>query len=295
MEDCVSAAVIVNAVGMMAGLTMLLATVLVIADRWLRVEEDGRIAVVEQMLPATNCGGCGFPGCHAFAEALVAGGAQPAGCTVGSTEDRDRIATYLGVDTGSAQTRVARLACAGGSNVARNRAHYQGQPTCAAAALVAGGGKSCFWGCLGLADCERACGFDAIELNTHHLPIVDEARCTACGDCVKACPKDLFSLRPTEDRLWVACSSLAQGDGVLEDCEVGCTGCERCAADALPGQIEMRNHLPVIQYDRGPMSADPIRRCPTGAIVWIDKHSGPVRGSAAPRTIRQSDLMDRPS
>ena len=66
--------------------------------------------------------------------------------------------------------------------------------TCAAATLVAGGGKGCFWGCLGLGDCQVACTFDAIEMNAHRLPVVDESRCTACGDCVTACPKDLFSL-----------------------------------------------------------------------------------------------------
>ena len=60
---------------------------------------------------------------------------------------------------------MPRLACAGGSNVARHRAHYVGLQTCAAAALVAGGGKACFWGCLGLGDCDRACEYDAIEMD----------------------------------------------------------------------------------------------------------------------------------
>ncbi|TWU66950.1 RnfABCDGE type electron transport complex subunit B [Crateriforma conspicua] len=272
-------------------LTSLLATLLVVAGRFLHVEEDPRIDYVEDMLPHSNCGACGKPGCRAFAEALVAGDALPSGCTVGSPDDHVKIATFLGVDVGSQQRRVARLACAGGNNVARDRAHYQGMESCAAAALVAGGGKACFWGCLGLADCANACDFDAITMNQHDLPVVNEDACTACGDCVQACPKDLFSLQVEAQRLWVACSSLAEGDGVLEQCEVGCTACGRCAMDS-EGQIVMRDNLPVIQPSANPLTATPTKRCPTGAIVWIDQTAGIVKGDAAAKVIRQSEIHD---
>lgn len=284
--------VILTAVLTIGTLALLLASLLVAAGRLLHVEEDPRVGIVEGMLPHTNCGACGFPGCHAFAEALVSGAALPARCTVGAAEDHSRIASYLGVNVGLQEKRVARLACAGGSNVSRHRAHYQGHPSCAAAALVAGGGKACFWGCLGLADCARSCDFDAIEMNPHELPVVNEDRCTGCGDCVQACPKDLFSLHPLDDRLWVACSSLAAGDEILADCEVACTGCSRCAMDA-PGLIEMANHLPVIHYQKtSQLSPGPIGRCPTGAIVWIDEKDGPVRGSAATPIVRRGDIHD---
>jgi Na+-translocating ferredoxin:NAD+ oxidoreductase RNF subunit RnfB len=284
-------ALIFTAIVTIGGLTFLLASALVIADRLLHVEEDARIEIVEEMLPHTNCGACGYPGCHAFAEALVAGETLPGKCSVSSAEGHAQIATFLGVDVGSQEKQVARLACAGGNNVARHRAFYQGHDSCAAAALVAGGGKACFWGCLGLADCERACDFDAIEMDLHELPVVDEERCTACGDCVEACPKDLFSLHAISDRLWVACSSLDHGDEVLEDCEVACTACGRCAADA-PNQIEMKNNLPVVNYRAGPLTAQPTQRCPTGAIVWIDPQKGPLKGQAARTVVRQGEIHD---
>lgn len=282
------------AIATLGGLTFVLVTFLVLADRRLAVEEDPRISHVEAMLPHTNCGACGYPGCLPFAQALVGGEALPGQCTVSSVPGRLRIARFLGVDVGTQEKRVARLACAGGANVARRHARYLGLETCAAAAQVAGGGHGCFWGCLGLADCEVACDFDAIRMDAHSLPVVDEELCTACGDCVDACPKDLFSLHPVSHRLWVACRSLDEGDGLLADCEVACTGCGRCAVDA-PGLITMKDHLPVIDYSRDHSTQLPIQRCPTGAIVWLEKDGSAIKGSVAHKIVRQGTAPMAPT
>jgi Na+-translocating ferredoxin:NAD+ oxidoreductase subunit B len=284
---------VLTSLAAIAALSMALASVLVLANRLLAVSEDPRIDSVEEMLPHTNCGGCGYPGCRAFAEALVAGETEPARCTVGTASDHSKIAAYLGVSVGSVEKRVARLACAGGDNVAPHRARYRGLQSCAAAALVAGGGKSCFWGCLGLADCERACTFDAITMNEHHLPVVDEGLCTACGDCVSACPKDLFSLQSINHRLWVACRSQEAGDQVLDECKVGCTACGRCAMDA-PQVVQMKGNLPVVDVSRGQATPLATQRCPTGAIVWLDNR-GPIKGAAAAAVLRQTPLRDVPT
>jgi Na+-translocating ferredoxin:NAD+ oxidoreductase RNF subunit RnfB len=286
--------VVLSAVGAIGGITLVLTSLLVLANRKLHVEEDPRIDLVEDMLPHTNCGACGFPGCRPFAEALVAGRALPGKCTVSSDEGRAAIAEFLDVEIGAEEKWVARLACAGGTNVARNHARYQGIPTCRGAAQVAGGGKGCFWGCLGLGDCDVACDFDAIRMDAHSLPVVDEARCTACGDCVEVCPKDLFSLQPVSRRLWVQCKSLEAGDELLDDCEVACTACARCAMDA-PGLITMQNNLPVVDYGRKHDTQMPIQRCPTGAIVWIDAKAGVIKGPAAKKIVRKGVLRDAPS
>jgi RnfABCDGE-type electron transport complex B subunit len=272
----------------LAALCFVFATLLVVAHRVLHVDEDPRIEAVQEMLPGTNCGACGFPGCLGLAQAVVDGGALPGKCTVMSEDERESVAEFLGVDAGAEEKVVARLACAGGVNTARNRARYEGVSSCRAAELVAGGGKACFWGCLGLADCESVCDFDAIVMNEHGLPIVIEDACTACGDCVDACPKDLFSLHPVSHRLWVACKNLAKGEQVLEDCEVGCDACGRCAADA-PGVITMIDNLPVVDYDRNHDVRAAIERCPTGAIIWFDEQQGPKTGRAARRVTRQGE------
>ena len=130
---------VLTAVGTIGGLTIALATLLVLANQKLYVQEDPRIDVVEEMLPHANCGACGLPGCRPFAEALVQGEALPGKCTVSDEDGRAAIADFLGVDVGAATKRVARLACVGGTNVARNHAHYDGPQTCRAAAQVAGG------------------------------------------------------------------------------------------------------------------------------------------------------------
>ncbi len=278
---------ILVAIAALGGLTLLLAVLLIIANRKLYVYEDPRIDTVEDMLPHANCGACGYPGCRPFAEALVQQKALPGKCTVSSDEGRQSIAEFLGVDLGAEEKKVARLACAGGTNVAINRAQYVGIQSCQAAALISGGGKGCFWGCLGHGDCEVVCDFDAITMNKHGLPVVDVEKCTACGDCVEACPKDLFSLQPISHRLWVACKNLEQGDAILEDCQVACTACGKCAMDAPAALITMKNNLPVINYAENHNTQVPIQRCPTGAIVWLDDEGGSIRGRESKKILRK--------
>ncbi len=280
---------IVIAIITLGGLTLLLALMLIVANRKLHVYEDPRIDQVEEMLPHANCGACGYPGCRPFAEALVAGSVLPGKCTVSSEEGRESIAAYLGVSVGTEEKLVARLACGGGSNVALNRALYRGLETCQAASLVSGGGKGCFWGCLGHGDCQVVCDFDAITMNSHALPVVDEDKCTACGDCVEVCPKDLFSLQPISHQLWVACKNLQAGDDILEECQVACTACGKCAMDAPDNLIIMENNLPVINYSKNHHTQVPIQRCPTGAIVWLDEERGVVKGKESKKIIRKGD------
>ena len=124
---------ILTSLAALGGLTLVLASMLILANKKLHVEEDPRIDIVEDMLPHANCGACGYPGCRPFAEALVQGDTQPGKCTVSTEDDRIEIANYLGVDVGAQEKIVARLACAGGTNVARNRAII---PVTSAARLI---------------------------------------------------------------------------------------------------------------------------------------------------------------
>ena len=230
-------ALVLGSVGLFFGF------LIAMVNKKFQVWEDPRIDDVEELLPSTNCGACGQPGCRAFAEAVVSGKEQPSSCTVMGAEDVADVAAYLGVDAGEANKRVARLLCAGGKNEAVQISDYTGLESCKAAAAVAGGGKGCNWGCLGLADCEDACLLDAIYMNDDDLPVVIP---------------DL-------------CKNLLKGDAAEDLCSVACNTCNRCVADSEPGVIEMIDNLAVINYEMNDLT-DPkaLSRCPTGAIVWVE-------------------------
>jgi electron transport complex protein RnfB len=193
------------------------------------------------------------------------------GCTVGGEETAQEIADYLGVDAGEAVKRVARLLCAGGTDVAIQMSEYHGHESCRSAAAVGGGSKGCRFGCLGFGDCFDVCDFDAIRMSDTKLPVVDVDKCTACGDCVDVCPKDLFELMPIERKLLVQCKSELEGDEILELCQVACTACSRCVADAPQGLLKMKKNLPVLNPELTHLqSSEATIRCPSGAIVWVD-------------------------
>jgi len=255
----------------LGGVGLFFGFLIALVNKKFRVWEDPRIDEVEELLPSTNCGACGLPGCRAFAEAVVSGEQQASSCTVMGAEDVEDVASYLGVDAGEANKRVARLLCAGGKNEALRNSDYSGFETCKAAAAVAGGGKGCTWGCLGLADCEVSCLLDAIYMNEDLLPVVIPELCTACNDCVEACPKDLFELMPIEQKLIVQCKNLLNGDAAEDLCSVACNTCNKCVADSEPGVIDIIDNLAVINYEKNALT-DPkaISRCPTGAIVWVE-------------------------
>ena len=262
---------ILASVVILGTLGLLFGTMIAAATKKLWVWEDPRIDEVTGMLPGNNCGACGQAGCRAFAEKAIAGVIQPAQCTVMTADSVKAVAAYIGVEAGTANRRVARLLCGGGDGVAMRTAEYRGLGTCAAAAAVAGGGIACSWACLGLADCERSCTFDAIFMNDRRLPVVIPSLCTACGDCVEACPKELFTLMPAEQKLIVQCRSLLEGAAAEALCAAACNGCGRCALDAAPGLIQITNGLAVIDYSKNVL-ADPVatHRCPTNAIVWVE-------------------------
>tara|TARA_Y100000031_G_scaffold51141_1_gene58728 strand:- start:7045 stop:7926 length:882 start_codon:yes stop_codon:yes gene_type:complete len=270
------------AVSILTGLGLIFAVILAVANKKLKVYEDPRIDEVEDKLPGTNCGACGEPGCRAFSEALVSGSLKPGKCTVSSPDKVEEIAEFLGVDAGKEEKRVARLICAGGRMEDREKIPYQGSQTCRGMSVVGGGNRGCSWGCLGLSDCETVCNFDSIHMNENGLPEVDIDSCTACGDCVEICPKDLFTIMPLSQKLIVQCRSQLEGEAATEVCSVACDACGRCALDAKDGLIEMHATLPVIDNERNELATPQATwRCPTGAIQWVE---GPQLQPSQPPT-----------
>jgi NADPH-dependent glutamate synthase beta subunit-like oxidoreductase len=192
---------IIIAVAMMFGLGIVCSLLLAVASKVFFVEEDPRIAMVEEALMGANCGGCGFAGCNAAAEAVVAGKAGANVCVAGGPAIAARVGAAIGqaVDL-DAEPKVAVLNCRGSYRV-NERFDYQGIQDCRAAALYWDGAKECGMSCLGLGTCKSVCPFGAIEMGPDHMPVINTNLCVGCGTCVKNCPHHVLHLETLSERL----------------------------------------------------------------------------------------------
>ena len=252
-------------------LGLLFSVGLAVAYQKLKVFVDPKIEKVSEALPQANCGACGFSGCAAFAEAVVAGKAEANGCPIGGEETVQAVADILGQAAGSVVKKMARIHCRGTKEAALDRGEYEGIPSCAAANLI-GGNKQCSYGCMGFGDCVTACLFDAIVISENGLPVVSEEKCTACGKCVDACPRGIISLQPLAENMMVFCRSLDIGKTARKVCKTACIACGICAR-ACPDGIVMENNLAVIT-DKSKIEHEQIpaiEKCPTNAIGRIHR------------------------
>lgn len=256
----------------MVGLGVFFALVLAIADKTMSVQEDKRIAEIEEILPGLNCGACGYAGCHSFAVVLCKKEAPVNGCLPGGEDVAAALAGLLGLDKGECVKCVTILHCNADCDQRKKTAEYKGIETCQAAEMFFAGGVACSYGCLGYADCVTACPFGAIKM-ANGLPIVDSTRCTSCGKCVKACPRGLYSIeRFINDEITaVACNSHDKGVIVKDVCGIGCIACKICEK-LSKGVFEVQDNLAKVHYDKaGPDTQwnKVIEKCPTKVIVKI--------------------------
>jgi Na+-translocating ferredoxin:NAD+ oxidoreductase subunit B len=257
---------ILIAVGVLAGLGIAFGIGLAIASKRFAVQADPRQEQVTAALPGVNCGGCGKPGCAAFAEALLRGEAVPEGCVVASDEVRKAIAGILGIEASARIRNVAVLHCHGGNTV-KERFSYQGLRDCTAASMVQGGPKACVFGCIGYGTCVNSCAFGALSMGLQGLPVVDEEKCTACGACVAACPKKLYELIPITKVYAVRCRSLDAGRKVMEVCPVGCIGCGKCSKACPTGTMLVVDNLAVLNYHKCDNRGECFKVCPRKTIA----------------------------
>ena len=256
---------ILTPVAAMAVLGLIFGVGLAYALKLFGVELDPKIFKILAFLPGSNCGACGKAGCAGFAEALAKGEAMPAGCAVSNALARKSIAQLLGLEQVELVKTVAVLLCNGGSR-AKDKYVYRGIRSCKAATLQFGGQKACTFGCLGLADCVEACPFGAITMDADELPAVDEVKCTACGKCVKTCPKNLFVLNPDACRYYVKCSSKDKGGATAKVCSSGCISCMKCEKACPTGAAKVESNLARITPAKCQNIGKCFEACPTKVI-----------------------------
>lgn len=251
------------------------AVILFFVAQKFKVHEDPRIGEVEEALPSANCGGCGFAGCRAFAEACVkASELGDLNCPVGGNETMGEVASILGLEAVKKDPRVAYIRCNGTCDHRPKTSNFDGATTCSIASSVYSGESDCEYGCLGYGDCYDSCDFDAIDLRKGMgVPLILDDKCVACGACVDACPKNLIELRkkfPKNRKIVVSCRNEAKGGIARKACKVACIGCSKCEKECKFDAITIENNLAFIDSDKCKLCRKCVSVCPTNAIAELN-------------------------
>ena len=233
-----------GALGLLAGVALALAAVRC------KVEVNPKIEAVKHALMGANCGGCAYPGCEAYAEALVNDPAVPPDlCRPGGPEVALAVARITGKALGSAQPVIAVRRCVKDEGQVAAGLEYSGIKTCLAASLAHGGPAACRYACIGLGDCVASCPFGAMHLEGG-LVRIDPAACTGCGNCVRACPKAVLELNPRAARVLIHCTSRDKGKEVTEVCQAGCISCGMCVKKCPAQAVRLEAGRIVIDQEK---------------------------------------------
>ena len=261
-----------------AGVTMLslgsgFAVVLLIASEKLKVKVDPKIEQIHEALPHLDCGACGFAGCGQYAKAVLENPELIGKCAPGGQETSGKIAAVLNLqisDSGAPRNPIVH--CRAHTDDKTYYATYQGIPTCTAANALPNV-QACKFGCLGFGDCVSACKFDALHM-VDGLAIIDYEKCTGCGACSKACPRNLIEMVPfsRENMMTVACSSKETGKSTRSMCKVGCIACGLCVKQTELFRVE--DNLARLDYEKyqpTEQTETALNKCPTKVIIYVGK------------------------
>lgn len=246
---------------------------LVVANKQFAVEVDPRISEIEGELPGVNCGGCGYPSCSAYADAIAKSGAAVDLCVVGGEDTARTVARIMGVQVSDElkEKLIAIVFCQGDSEASAFPGEYEGIRDCAAAVYSQDVSKRCKYGCVGLGSCVSACPFDAIHLSPTGIPFVEADKCTACGKCVTACPRGLIELHPVSHETFVYCKSQDPGVIARKICKKACTACGLCvkaaAKDENPEAVAMVGNLAVVNEASYTAKPEYGERCATDSYA----------------------------
>lgn len=270
--------IVIIAVSTLGGLGLISAVILYFIASKFKVIEDPNIDLVEEVLPSANCGACGFPGCRAFAEATTKSARDEKTlddlfCPVGGNDVMQEVGAILGLEVAKQDPMIAVVRCNGSFAHTPAKVKFDGISSCAFANNLFSGEGGCMFGCLGQGDCVDVCDFDAIRMNPETgLPVVND-KCTACGICVDACPRNIIELRPRgikDRRIFVSCVNKEKGGPARKNCEVACTGCTKCVKVCKFDAITIKDFLAYIDFSKCTLCRKCIDECPTNAIWEVN-------------------------
>ena len=266
---------ILIAIAILGGLGLVFGLVLAAASKVFYVETDPRLNQLNECLPGANCGGCGFAGCGAYAEAVLKGEAPVGKCASGGNEAAKAMAAIMGVEAGEVTRKVALVRCSGARTYdaegnltkgAKMKATYEGFHDCLAASRVGGSGPlSCKFGCLGYGSCTKVCKYGAISVK-NGVAVVDEDLCVGCMACAQVCPRKIITAVEPSQNVIIACNSLAKGAVTNRACTIGCIGCGKCMKNCPSGAITITNNLAQIDSSKCTNCGECAKVCPKGLI-----------------------------
>ncbi|PSW40554.1 electron transport complex subunit RsxB [Photobacterium phosphoreum] len=137
-----------------------------------KVEADPIVEQIDAILPQTQCGQCGFPGCRPYAEA-IANGEIINKCPPGGQATIEKLADLMGVEVPQASDEV--------TNSIKKVAFIHEDM------------------CIGCTKCIQACPVDAIVGGTKAMHTIIKDECTGCDLCVSPCPTDCIEMIPVEE------------------------------------------------------------------------------------------------
>lgn len=250
----------------LAGLGLLFGILITFASKKFEVEKDDRVEKLLELLPNGNCGGCGFAGCQAYAQAIVDGKAEPNLCSACGSDAVKKIGEILGVKIEEKEPATAYVLCCGNAENTTGKYAYDGIENCISASRVSGGYKSCAYACLGFGNCVDACSFDAMHI-CDGIAKVDLEKCGGCGACVNACPKGLIQLVPKSAKYVVKCSSKDKGADTKNSCKAGCIACKICEKNCPADAIHVIDNIAVIDYKKCTSCGMCAEKCPRHIIT----------------------------
>lgn len=230
-----------------------------------RVTVDERVKEVRDCLSGANCGGCGYAGCDAFAEALVKGEAKLSDCSATSKDKKEEISRLLGVV--NIEEDISFVVMCNGGIKCSDKYEYQGYGDCRSMELLSGGKKSCPVGCMVSGSCTDICSIGCAEIdNKEGIAVINQKECIKCGACAKECPKGLIRPIPESAKYYVACISHEKGKVKRGYCKGACIGCGACSRVCSENAITVVDNLAVVDYKKCISCGECYNKCPTKCI-----------------------------